>query len=136
MAARGVPGLSGAYFCHGADCPQWLWPTYWWLGLPATFATFADADIADFVAYVPIEQLPAAWLPLLPTGVDSLPMRYVLLDFGEPGAGDRFMAFAFVPTADPNDPTTYWIWAPMNIPDDPVPVSNGNVQVHVGVPDF
>jgi|WetSurMetagenome_2_1015567.scaffolds.fasta_scaffold152850_2 hypothetical protein len=133
QAARGLPSLSHAYFCHGAAYPAWLWPTSAWMDLPSTWATFVNADTADFVAYVPANQLDPAWRPLFP---DSMPLRYVLLDFGGPGGGnDRFMAWAFVP-ADPADPNTFWLWYPMNVPDDPVPFAKGNIQVHVGAPDF
>ena len=135
--ARELDGLSHAYFCHGADYPDWLWPTYAWMGLPSSFATFANADIVDFVVYVPADQLGPASLQYLPAGADSLPLRYVLLDFGSPCRGrDRFMAWAFVPTGDPDDRSTFWLWYPMSVPDDPVAFRSGNIQVHVGASDF
>ena len=129
LAAQGLPSLSHAYFCHGADYPEWLWPSSWWMGLPPSFTTFADADVADFVVYVPADQLDPAWRSIYP---DSMPLRYVLLDFGEPGReNDRYMAWAFLPLTP-----TLWLWAPMTEDADPVPVRNGNIQVHVGAPDF
>jgi len=137
QAARGLPSLSHAYFCHGAAYPAPLWPTYWWTdppSPPSSFATFADADMVDVVVYVPADQLPQEWLPLFP---DSMPLRYVLLDFGKPWKGnDLFMAWSFVPAGDPTDPATPWLWYPMNVPDDPVPFFKGDIKVHVGAPDF
>jgi hypothetical protein len=138
LAKQGQPSLSRAYFCHGAAYPTTLWPTPEWIGAPSTFDTFADVDIADFVVYVPADQLDPAWLPLYP---DSMPLRYVLLDFGKPRKGiDRFMAWAFVPSGDPADPDTFWFWYPMSDAKDlpildPVPVLYGSIQVHVGAPD-
>jgi len=136
QAARGLPSLSHAYFCHGANYPAALWPTYFWMGLPPTFATFANADIADFVAYVPADQLDPASRTLFP---DSMPVRYVLMDFGRPcKANDRYMAWIFVPSDPdhPNDPNTVWLWYPMSVPDDPVLFARGDIQVRVGAPDF
>lgn len=124
-----------AYFCHGADYPEDLWPSEWFWGLPSNWDTFVNADIADFVVYVPADQLPPAWLQALPEAADSLALRYVLLDFGEPGKGnDQYMAWAFFPD-NPGSPS-FWLWFPMTETGDPVPVPTGNIQVHVGVSDF
>lgn len=116
--------LSHAWFGPAADYPDTIWPMD---TLPSGFNAF-DADVADFVVYVPRDQVPEAWDPdtLLPEGADSLPIRYVLLDFGEGnGAGeDMYEAWICV--------FGYW-FTQSNVL---TPVPNGNIQVHVAVSDF
>jgi hypothetical protein len=121
--------LSHAWFGAAADYPATSWPTYWSTGgLPSDWGTF-DANIADFVVYVPRDQVPEAWLPLLPDDATaSLPIRYVLLDFGEGSGAGRDLYEA-------------WIWiyfydAWVTESDVLTPVPNGNIQVHVAAPDF
>jgi hypothetical protein len=126
--AMGGDSLSHAWFGAAADYPDTSWPTYWSTGgLPSGFETF-DANVADFVVYVPRDQVPQAWDPetLLPEGADSLPIRYVLLDFGEGSNAGRDLYEAWICYFG------YWFTES----DVLTPVPNGNIQVHVGDPDF
>ena len=98
--------------------------------------TYAGAEIADFVAYIP-------FAPTLDAPVPSVAARFVFIDFGEPGRNDLMQYYLYVPIAPG------WLeWIPYNmaddafyadhpdyLPGDPIPVTNGNIQVHVGATD-
>ncbi len=51
-----------------------------------------NAEVADFVVYVPADQLPPGLAAAPPDGGGLAALRYVLLDFGEPGAGNDLYA--------------------------------------------
>jgi hypothetical protein len=120
--------LSHAWFGPAADYPATLWPTYWLTGgLPSEWDAF-DANVADFVVYVPRDQVPQAWDPetLLPEYADSLPVRYVLLDFGEGRSAGKDLYEAWI--------CYKGLWVTES--DVLTPVPNGNIQVHVAAADF
>jgi hypothetical protein len=119
--------LSHAWFGPAADYPADRWPTGG--GLPSDWEDLVgNANIADFVVYVPLDQVPQLWLDwgLLPPDADSLPVRYVLLDFGEGSLAGRDLYEAWI--------CVWGSWVTEN--DVLIPVPNGNIQVHVGAPDF
>jgi hypothetical protein len=84
--------------------------------------------MADFVVYVPLDQVPQLWLEwgYLPPDADSLPVRYVLLDVGEGSRAGRDLYEAWI--------CFYGFWVTES--DVLMPVPNGNVQVHVAAADF
>ncbi len=119
--------LSHAWFGPAADYPADRWPTGG--GLPPDWEdSVRNANIADFVVYVPRDQVPQFWLDwgLVPQDADSLPIRYVLLDVGEGNRAGRDLYEAWICV----------FGSRVTESDVPAPVPDGNIQVHVATADF
>lgn len=93
---------------------------------------YEGADIAEFVMY---------WAnpfydPEDPTtGPPTLAVKFLWIDFGEPGKADLEQWYIFS-LPDGDNPSLHW--HPQDIDEsvapwgEPLPVLNGNIQVHVG----
>ena len=97
------------------------------LGLPpGWWFDYEGAAVADFVAYVPVSEYPELlpWVALyLDAGSPVVPYRFMFIDSDEPGRADVMLNWLFV--GFPTMPWMQTFWA--------VPITNGNIQVHVGV---
>ena len=101
-------------------------------------AAYDMANIADFVVALPTTGIfPPEW------GIDPMPHRYVVIDFGEPGRKDLVQIYGWVPIPPIPAESGFWLpqlmYAddfysenPQYVPGDPIPVLKGNFQVEVG----
>lgn len=93
---------------------------------------YEGADIAEVVGYLPNP----AYDPENPDmGPAMIPLKFLWVDFGEPGKADLMQWYVFTP---PNEEIPFFHWEPQLIIEgvipwgDPIPIPNGNIQVHVG----